>query len=81
MPMTGRMHVFDTRITLYISVSAAMRRNSKKKDMCTYFIYAVLTKTDRHHLYRRDQGTGKRKEINKSAKGEKRIITSSHPNK
>ena len=55
LPITGRTHWLDTLITLYISVFTIMRRNR------TYFIYAVLTKTDRHHLYRRDQGTGKRK--------------------
>ena len=61
LPITGRTHGFDCWITLYNSVSTTMRRNSKEKERCTYFIYAVLTKTDRHHLYRKDQGTGKRK--------------------
>ena len=61
LPIVGRTHGFDTWITVYISVSTTMRRNSKEQELCTYFIYAVLTKTDRHHLYRRDQGTGKRK--------------------
>ena len=59
--ITGRMLGFDTWITVYISVPTTMRRNSTDKEICTNFAYAVLTKTDRHHLYRRDQGTGKRK--------------------
>ena len=52
---------FGIWITLYISVSTTMRRNSKKKETCTHFIFALLPKTNRHHLYRREQGTGKRK--------------------
>ena len=59
--VTARMVGFDTWIILYISVSTTMRRNSKEKEICTYFIYAVLTKTARHHLHCRDEGTGKRK--------------------
>ena len=70
-PIIGRMLGFDTWITLYNSVSSTMRRNSKEKDVCTYFIYAVLTETDRHHFCRRDQGTGKRKSNSEIYKGEK----------
>ena len=77
--VTGRMLGFDTWITLYISVSTTMPRKSKEKEICTYFICAVLTKTDRHHLYRR--GYREAKEQLPNLQVEKRRTSSQNPNK
>ena len=62
LPITGRTHRFDTWITLYNSDQPQCDATAKRNKYA-YFICAVLTNTDIHHLSlnRRDQGTGKRK--------------------
>ena len=56
--------------------SSTMRRNSNEKYICIYFSYKVVTTTNRDCFYHRDQGTGKRKRIEKSTEGEKRYTSS-----
>ena len=62
LPITGGMHGFDTWTNCSISVIYHnATQQQRERNLHILFIYAMLTTTSRHHLCRRDQGTGKQK--------------------
>ena len=61
LPMIGRMRGWDTWTTLHKMIPLTKRRKNREVEITIYFIYEGLTKMDRHHLYRRGQGTKKQR--------------------
>ena len=59
-------------------MSLMKRRKNKEVDTTVCFIYEVLTKIDKHHLYQQGQGTKKQRLHQSKCKGNRDKIWESH---